>query len=85
MSANVKIEDGRIKTRHITLENFNQRLMSISQASKLLNVINPLSFTTNIAGNANSQVKLSNMTIKDKQIKLDGILFIPKNTEEKRS
>lgn len=85
MSAKLNIENGKIKTNDIALENFNYKLISISQASKLLNMINPLSFTTNIAGNANSKVTFDNMSIKDKQILLDGILFIPKNTEEKRS
>lgn len=85
ISANVAIVNGKIKTRHITLENFNTKLISISQASKLLNLINPLSFTINIAGNSNSKITLSNMIIQDKKIILDGILFIPKNTEEKRS
>ena len=83
MSSKMKIENGQFKVSEVTFENFNQKI-SLTQLTNVLNLINPLNFTVDVLNNKNTKVALNNFDIKGNNIMLDGTVFIPKNTEQKK-
>ncbi len=83
LSSKMKIESGQFKASEVTLENFNQKV-SLTQLTNVLNLINPLNFTVDVLNNKNTKVALNNFDIKGNNIMLDGTVFVPKNTEQKK-
>ncbi len=83
LSSKMKIENGQFKASEVTLENFNQKV-SLTQLTNVLNLINPLNFTVDVLNNKNTKVALNNFDIKGNNIMLDGTVFVPKNTEQKK-
>lgn len=83
LSSKMKIENGQFKASEVTLENLNQKV-SLTQLTNVLNLINPLNFTVDVLNNKNTKVALNNFDIKGNNIMLDGTVFIPKNTEQKK-
>lgn len=83
MSSKMKIENGQFKVSEVTFENFNQKI-SLTQLTNVLNLINPLNFTVDVLNNKNTKLALNNFDIKGNKIILDGTVFVPKNTEQKK-
>lgn len=83
MSSKMKIENGQFKVSEVTFENFNQKI-SLTQLTNVLNLINPLNFTVDVLNNKNTKLALNNFDIKGNKIMLDGTVFVPKNTEQKK-
>lgn len=83
MSSKMKIENGQFKASEVTFENFNQKI-SLTQLTNVLNLINPLNFTVDVLNNKNTKLALNNFDIKGNKIMLDGTVFVPKNTEQKK-
>ncbi len=83
MSSKMKIENGQFKVSEVTFENFNQKI-SLTQLTNVLNLINPLNFTFDVLNNKNTKLALNNFDIKGNKIMLDGTVFVPKNTEQKK-
>lgn len=83
MSSKMKIENGQFKVSEVTFENFNQKI-SLTQLTNVLNLINPLNFTVDVLNNKNTKLALNNFDIKGNKIMLDGTVFVPKNTGQKK-
>ena len=83
MSSKMKIENGQFKVSEVTFENFNQKI-SLTQLTNVLNLIDPLNFTVDVLNNKNTKLALNNFDIKGNKIMLDGTVFVPKNTEQKK-
>lgn len=83
ISSKMKIENGQFKVSEVTFENFNQKI-SLTQLTNVLNLINPLNFTVDVLNNKNTKLALNNFDIKGNKIMLDGTVFVPKNTEQKK-
>lgn len=83
MSSKMKIENSQFKVSEVTFENFNQKI-SLTQLTNVLNLINPLNFTVDVLNNKNTKLALNNFDIKGNKIMLDGTVFVPKNTEQKK-
>ena len=83
MSSKMKIENGQFKVSEVTFENFNQKI-SLTQLTNVLNLRNPLNFTVDVLNNKNTKLALNNFDIKGNKIMLDGTVFVPKNTEQKK-
>lgn len=83
LSSKMRIENGQFKASDVTLENFNQKI-SLTQLTNVLNLVNPLNFTVDVLNNKDTKVALNNFDIKGNKIMLDGTVFVPKNTEQKK-
>ena len=83
LAAKMKVQDGKIKVTEVSSEGLNQKL-NLTQMTNLLNLINPLNFTVDVLGNANSKLALNNLDIQGKKLVLDGTILIPGNTKENR-
>lgn len=77
--SDVKVQDGDIVLTKLDFVNI-YTMIDISRAAYLLNVINPLTFSTDILNNKKSQMKIQNVDIIGDKIIVNGNIFIPKNT-----
>lgn len=78
VSTKLKVENGRIKTTELAFEGLNQKI-NLTQLTNVLNLINPLSVSTNILGNENAKVAVENLKIEKSRLVLDGTVFVPKS------
>lgn len=81
VSANVKAEDGRIVLTKIDLVNL-YTVLDLSKATSLLNILDPLTFSTEILNNKMSKMTIQNVDIKGDRIFIKGDIFIPKNAQK---
>ncbi len=72
------VQNGKIKVTELSLDNSNHKI-NLSNLTKVLNVINPLSFSTDILGNEGTKVSVDNLKIERSKLHLDGTLFVPKS------
>lgn len=79
--ADVKAEDGRIVLTKIDLVNL-YTVIDLTKATSILNVLNPLTFSTEILNNKFSEITVQNIDIKGDRIFIKGDIFIPKNTQK---
>lgn len=77
--SDLKIEDGNIVMTKVDFVNM-YTVLDLSKVTYLLNILNPLSFSTNILDNKNSQMNIQSVDIIGDKIYITGNLFIPKNT-----
>ena len=82
-SAKISVKNGKIILSQVHLENLNKKI-NLTQLTNLLNKINPLTYTVDVLDNKNSKVAIKTLNIKEDKLILDGTLFVPKNTDEKR-
>lgn len=76
--SSVKVEDGDIVLTKIDLVNA-YTVIDLSRLTYLLNMINPLTFSTEILENKDSKMSVKTIDIIDDKITIKGIVFIPKN------
>lgn len=78
LRSDVKVEDGDIVLTKIDLVNF-YTVIDLSKLTYLLNVINPLTFSTEILDNKNSKMSVKSVDMIGDKITIKGVVFIPKN------
>lgn len=78
VSSEVKVEDGNIVLTKVSLLN-THTVLDLSKTNYILNLINPLTFSTDILNNKQSKMSVQNIEIKGDKIFIDGNIFIPKN------
>lgn len=78
VSSEVKVEDGNIVLTKVNLVNI-YTMLDLSKVTYLLNILNPLTFSTDILNNKLSKMSVQNVEIKGNRIFIDGNVFIPKN------
>lgn len=76
--SSVKVEDGDIVLTKIDLVNA-YTVIDLSRLTYLLNMINPLTFSTEILENKNSKMSVKTVDIIDDKITIKGTVFVPKN------
>lgn len=77
----LKVEDGKIVLTKFDFVN-PFMVIDLSKAAYILNVLNPLTFSTSILNNNNSEMKIQNVDIVGDKIVINGNVFIPKNTNK---
>lgn len=82
ISYSMKVEDGRIELTKVALVNIYS-VFDLSKATSILNLLNPLTFSTDILNNKVSKISIQNVDIKGDKICLNGQIFIPKNAVNK--
>ncbi len=80
LKADLKVEDGQIVLTKVDFVNAYTR-MDLSKAAYLLNILNPLTFSTDILENKKSKLSVQNVNIVGDKIIINGLVFIPKNTK----
>lgn len=80
LKTDLKVEDGQIVLTKIDFVNALTRV-DLSKLTYLLNMINPLTFSTDILENKNSKLSVQNVNIIGDKIVINGLVFIPKNTK----
>lgn len=80
--SDIKVEDGNIVLTKINLVNVFT-VINLSKITYLLNIINPLTFSTDILNNKNSKMSVQTVDIIGNKVVIKGIVFIPKNTVTK--
>lgn len=82
VSSSVKVEEGRIVLTKVELTNI-YAVIDLSKITYLLDIINPLTFSTDILNNKKSKMSIKKVDIIGDRIFINGMVFIPKNTETK--
>lgn len=82
LSYDVKVQDGRIEAAKIALVNVYS-VMDLTKAASILNLLNPLTFTTEILNNQVSKISIKDVDIRGDRIFVKGDILIPKNTTTK--
>lgn len=80
--SDVKVEDGNIVLTKLDLVNI-YTVLDLSKVTYLLNILNPLTFSTDILNNKNSKMSIQNVNIVGDKIIVKGNIFIPKNSTNK--
>lgn len=80
--ADLKVEDGNIVLTKIDLVNL-YTVIDLSKVTYLLNILNPLTFTTDILNNKDSQMSVQSVDIIENRVYIKGSVFIPKNSIKK--
>lgn len=80
LSANLKVEDGKIMLNNTAYEGHNS-ITDIDTFSKLLNYINPLDFSAKILENKDANFSVKNVNISDGKILIDGTITVLKDEE----
>ncbi len=80
LSANLKVENGRIVLNNTTYEG-NNSTTDIDTFSRLLNYINPLDFSAKILENKDANFSVKNVNITDGKILIDGRITVLKDEE----
>lgn len=80
VSSELKVEDGNIVLTKVSLINI-YTVIDLSKMTYLLNILNPLTFSTDIFNNKDSKVNIQNVNIMDDKITINGNIFIPKNVK----
>lgn len=76
--SDVKVQDGEIALTKVEFVNLHTAI-DLSKVACLLNVINPLTFSTEILNNKNSRMTIQNVDIVGNKININGNVFIPKS------
>lgn len=79
LCADVKVEDGDIVLTKISFVNL-YTMIDLSKLTYLLNALNPLTFSTDILNNKNSEMSVQSVDIIGDKIYIKGNVFIPKNS-----
>src|SRR5574344_1195096 len=82
VSADLKVNDGKITLSEIGLENLFTKI-DLSKLTSLLNKIDPLTFSANVLGNDRAKISVENVNIIGNRILVTGNVFIPKGTKVK--
>lgn len=80
LSANLKVENGKIILNNTTYEG-NNSTTDIDTFSRLLNYINPLDFSAKILENKDANFSVKNVSIVDGKILIDGRILVLKDEE----
>lgn len=78
VSSSLKVEDGNIVMTKIDLMNI-YTILDFSKITYLMNLLNPLTFSTDILNNKNAKMRISDVNIIGDKIFIKGNIFIPKN------
>ena len=78
LSADICVENGKLKMKNTELINCN---IDVNAVSKILNYINPLDFSVKILENKDAKFNIQNVTIADGKINMDGKITILKDKE----
>lgn len=76
--SDLKIEEGRIVMTKLDFVNLFT-VIDLSKTAYLLNILNPLTFSTDILNNKNSKMSIQEVNIIGDRIFINGNIFIPKN------
>lgn len=76
--SDVKVEDGNIVMTKVDLVNL-YTVIDLSKLTYLLNVLNPLTFSTDILNNKDAKMSVRDVNIIGDRIIVKGNVFIPKN------
>ncbi|MFA7659513.1 MAG: LmeA family phospholipid-binding protein [Candidatus Gastranaerophilaceae bacterium] len=77
--SDLKVEDGNIVMTKVDFANLFT-VIDLSKAAYLLNALNPLTFSTEILNNKNSEMSVKSVDIIGDKVFIKGTVFIPKNT-----
>lgn len=80
ISSDLKVEDGNIVVTKVSLVNLYTAI-DLSKATSLLNILNPLTFSTDILNNKNSKMSIQTVNIIGDRIFVTGNILIPKNVK----
>lgn len=78
----LKVEEGNIVVTKVDFVNA-YTVIDLSKVTYLLNILNPLTFSTDILNNKDSKMKVQNVDIVGDRIYIKGNIFIPKNVDKK--
>jgi len=78
VSSDLKVEDGNIVVTKVHLVNL-YTVIDLSKATAILNILNPLTFSTDILSNKNSKMSVQTVNIIGDRIFITGNILIPKN------
>jgi len=79
LSYDLKVQDGRIEAAKVALVNVYS-VMDLTKAASVLNILNPLTFSTEILNNKVSKISIKNVDVKGDRIFVKGEILIPKNS-----
>ncbi len=77
--SDLKVQDGDIVLTKLDITNI-YTVLDLSKVTYLLNALNPLTFSTEILNNKNSEMTIQTVDIIGDTIHIGGNIFIPKNT-----
>lgn len=78
VSCDLKVEDGNIVVTKVHLVNICT-VIDLSKATNIVNVLNPLTFSTDILHNKNSKMSVQSVDIIGNRIVVSGNILVPKN------
>ena len=81
LGSDLCVKNGEIILANVKLEQ-KKLAFDINKLTKMLNYINPLDFSLKILENKDADLKVQNVVIKDKQIKIDGKITVLKDKEQ---
>ena len=77
-TSGLSIENGKIKYTDLTIMN-NKSLKHLNSLLSLINLVNPFTFEIKLSQNTKGYTSVKNVIIKNNEILLDGILYVPQN------
>ncbi len=80
LSADLRVENGKIKLANTTLDN-NTFSLDVDKFSKIINYINPLDFSAQILENKDAKFNIENINISDNQVTVDGKVTVLKDKD----
>lgn len=78
IKSDLKVEDGQIVLTKVEFANL-YTVIDLTKATSIINLINPLTFSTNILNNKRSAMSIQNVDIIGDKIFVKGNILIPKN------
>ena len=82
VSADLKVEDGQITVSKVCLVNAFS-VIDLSKMTSILNLLNPLTFSTDLLNNKKTKTKINTVDIIGDEIIVKGNILIPKNNSKK--
>ena len=77
-TSGISIENGKIKYNNIKIQNTNLN-KNIQYLLSLINLVNPFTFEIKLSENTKGYTIIKNVIIENNEMKMDGVLYIPKN------
>ena len=77
-NSDLTVEKGKIKYDNLRIMNTNVNKW-VQALLSLINLVNPFTFEIKLSKNTSGYTSVKNVLIENNEIKIDGILYIPKN------
>lgn len=77
-TSGISVQDGKIKYENIKIQN-SELGKNLQALLSLVNLVNPFTFEIKLSENTKGYTIIKNVIIVNNEMKLDGVLYVPKN------